>query len=243
MSGIPQIFIGSSSESLAIAHTFQVELERKTPCEVTVWDQGTFLAGEYTMESLWRAIRQSDFAVMVMAEDDITDSRGVTGKVPRDNVIFELGLFMGALGPGRVLMLTPQSRDLRIPSDLSGITRLAPYDPGRENQAAALTAATLGAAKVIKAHGTRMSFSADQPDPKPSLNSELAMIRRSAESQGWRFSGTSETTFRVLSPKNIKFSFAIPEDLAVARTELRAFARKLRAAGLRVNQRVIRDPR
>ena len=45
-------------------------------------------------------------------------------RVPRDNVIFELGLLMGALGRERVFILKPRNVDIRIPSDLLGVTWL-----------------------------------------------------------------------------------------------------------------------
>jgi predicted nucleotide-binding protein len=43
---------------------------------------------------------------------------------PRDNVIFELGLFMGALTRTRTFVLAPSQVDLKIPSDLLGVTFL-----------------------------------------------------------------------------------------------------------------------
>lgn len=265
MSEKPTVFIGSSSESLKIAYAFQMALETAAPCEVEVWDQGTFVAGQYTMASLREKMLAVDFAVMVMAPDDVVESRGTVGTSPRDNVVFELGLFMGALGMERVFMLTPKSRDLRVPSDLNGITRLSPYDPERQNLRSALTMAAHDAGKAIERHGKRcqtptispgtarqranwrdddLAHDNDHERAKRTLAAELEMLRRNGESQGWGVLRTnSATTFRIQSPKGRRFSFAIPEDAIAARDELRTFTRTLRAEGLRVNQRIRRPAR
>ena len=44
------------------------------------------------------ALDQFDFAVMILSPDDMTESRDQSYASPRDNVLFELGLFMGRLG-------------------------------------------------------------------------------------------------------------------------------------------------
>ena len=49
------------------------------------------------MESLERELDQSDFAIAIAQPDDLTESRGEAKPTPRDNVIFELGFFMGRL--------------------------------------------------------------------------------------------------------------------------------------------------
>ena len=78
------------------------------------------------MESLADAARHSDFAVLIATADDRTDIRGQSRSVARDNVIFELGLFIGALGRERAYMVVDRDDDLQLPSDLAGLTYL-PY--------------------------------------------------------------------------------------------------------------------
>jgi predicted nucleotide-binding protein len=51
--------------------------------------------------------------------DDTRTKRHQLGAIPRVNVVFELGLFMGALGRERVFMVVQAGTDL--PTDLAGI--------------------------------------------------------------------------------------------------------------------------
>ncbi len=50
--------------------------------------------------------------------------RGEAASVPRDNVVFELGLFLGALGRQRCAFVMPSDREIRLPTDLLGLTPL-----------------------------------------------------------------------------------------------------------------------
>lgn len=99
MSQRPAIFIGSSSEGLKIAKGIQAELSQVA--EVTVWSQGVFQPTYGYLESLTKALEAADFAVLVLTPDDFTESRGDSAPSPRDNVVFELGLFLGRLGRER----------------------------------------------------------------------------------------------------------------------------------------------
>jgi CRP/FNR family cyclic AMP-dependent transcriptional regulator len=119
----PVLFIGSSSEGLAIANEIHRRLERK-PIVPRLWTEGVFQASSTSIESLVEIAKEADFAALVLTSDDVTVSRGGKKPSPRDNVIFELGLFMGALGRERVFIIKPRGLDIRIPSDLLGITWL-----------------------------------------------------------------------------------------------------------------------
>ncbi len=76
------------------------------------------------MEDLEQQISEADFAVLVGGPDDRVRSRGSERSVPRDNIVFELGLFMGALKRNRSFLLVPSGVDLKIPTDLLGLTPL-----------------------------------------------------------------------------------------------------------------------
>jgi len=116
----PRVFIGSSTEALSVARAIQVELE--TELDTTIWYQGVFGPSASTLESLDHLVRDFDAAVLVLTPDDVTGSRGGMGSTPRDNVLYELGLFAGALGRHRVFIVRPRDVSLELPSDLLGLT-------------------------------------------------------------------------------------------------------------------------
>ena len=117
---LPRLFVGSSSEGSSIASAIRRELTGIA--DVVLWSKGVFGLGDATLEALVRASEQFDFAVLVLTPDDLTSSRRRTQQSPRDNVLFECGLFMGRLGRHRTFVAFDQSGDIKIPSDLAGIT-------------------------------------------------------------------------------------------------------------------------
>jgi Predicted nucleotide-binding protein containing TIR-like domain len=127
-----RVFVGSSSEQLHIAKAIQANLQPQY--EVTVWDQGVFHLSLTTLESLINRLRVTDVAVFVFGPDDVTTLRGRRHKTVRDNVVFELGLFLGALGRKHCFIVVPDgTKDLRIPTDLAGIT-YGVYAPNRSDR-------------------------------------------------------------------------------------------------------------
>ncbi len=122
-----KVFIVSSVEALPIARGVQESLEHD-PFSVTVWTDGIFKASFYAIESLEAAVDQSDFAIAIAVPDDVVESRGATNPVPRDNVIFELGFFMGRLGRHRTILMEPRGEEVKLPTDLSGINTIT-YRP------------------------------------------------------------------------------------------------------------------
>jgi Predicted nucleotide-binding protein containing TIR-like domain len=149
----PAVFIGSSTEGLEAARAIQVLLDRT--CEAEIWSQGTFGPGSGTLESLVTAVDRFDFAILVVNPDDTTISRGEQKSVPRDNAIFELGLFMGALGRERTFMVFDRTRPPNLPSDLAGVTP-ATFEPHTSgNLDAALGAATTQIQRAVVRLGVR----------------------------------------------------------------------------------------
>jgi CRP/FNR family transcriptional regulator, cyclic AMP receptor protein len=116
----PIVFIGSSTESKPIVDAICVELQRDSFI-VRPWTSGIFGASHFPIDDLKTQLDESDFAVLVIGPDDKVSSRGASFLAPRDNVIFELGLFMGALGRERTFIVQERGRNLKIPSDLLGL--------------------------------------------------------------------------------------------------------------------------
>lgn len=115
-----KIFIGSSVEGLKIAYAVQQNLRHTA--ETTVWDQGVFDLSSTTIESLIKVLDNSDFGIFVFSPDDIIKFRGNEALTVRDNVVFELGLFIGRLGRERSFILIPEGAEIKLPTDLLGIT-------------------------------------------------------------------------------------------------------------------------
>jgi hypothetical protein len=127
----PSVFIGSSSEGLEFARAARALLAQDA--EITLWNEGFFHPGSTFIETLVNALPRFDFAILVLTPDDLVSSRQVATFGPRDNVIFELGLFMGRLGRSRTFVMHQTDAQLKIPSDLAGVTTVM-YEWPREDR-------------------------------------------------------------------------------------------------------------
>jgi predicted nucleotide-binding protein len=149
----PFLFIGSSKEQLPVAEALALGLPPAI-VSVTLWSDGVFGASSFAIESLETQIGIADFAVLVVGADDQVTSRGVASNAPRDNVVFELGLFMGALSRSRTFLLTPMGRKVKIPTDLLGLTTLQ-FDPAASNPADMVKTAIDDLTKIIADKGPK----------------------------------------------------------------------------------------
>lgn len=118
----PVIFIGSSLESLQVAELVAKGLHEDI--EASLWTKGIFQPSNFPIEDLQREVGRSDFAVLVLGPDDVVISRGEENPAPRDNVVLELGMFLGALTRERTFIVQPRGHELKTPSDLTGMTPL-----------------------------------------------------------------------------------------------------------------------
>lgn len=167
-----QVFIGSSAEGLLIARTLQAELEANTDCLVHRWDIGTFDPGSLTLDALIQQANVVDFAILVATGEDTIITRGAEVQAVRDNIIFEFGLFVGALGRERVYLLSVG--EPKLPSDLLGLTRLV-YRPRSDGDVrSGLNDAVLRAQNVIRKLGPRKR--PVQSDQQPQGNSTVERI-------------------------------------------------------------------
>lgn len=148
----PEFFIGSSAEQLDIANAIQSSFAHENVSAV-VWTNKVFGASKTPIESLMMQLERTDFAVLVLGEDDIIQSRGEESSGPRDNVVFELGLFIGKLGRDRVFMVCKRGLNIKIPTDLIGV-HLLEYNDAGTNLDAKLGPACHEMKKVIKELGT-----------------------------------------------------------------------------------------
>jgi CRP/FNR family cyclic AMP-dependent transcriptional regulator len=125
----PLVFIGSSAESLPIAGQIQASLSHDS-MTVQLWTDGVFRASSSAIEDLLNTVDRADFAVLVFTGDDTVISRDREMPSPRDNCIFDLGLFIGTLRRERTIIVKPRGENIKIPSDLLGFTLLE-FAPGQ----------------------------------------------------------------------------------------------------------------
>ncbi len=124
----PNVFIASSVEGLKVADAINANLDHET--YPTMWRAGTFRLGSNTIDDLVKKSSSVDFAIFVFTPDDAATIRDKSEQVVRDNVLFELGLFIGALGKERCYIVRPRGSDMHLPSDLLGIVT-ADYESNR----------------------------------------------------------------------------------------------------------------
>lgn len=117
------VFIICSTEALPVAREIQNQFAHDK-FFVKIWTEGTFRASQYPLDSLEDQLDESDFAIAIVTPDDLIESRGEEQGAPRDNVIFELGMFVGRLGRVRSFLVEPRGDEVRLPSDLKGITTI-----------------------------------------------------------------------------------------------------------------------
>ncbi len=165
----PRLFIGSSTGGKAVARHFDAELS-DVCIPVPWWTAPEF--GEMmqsTLASLLVAAARYDFALLVFTPDDDARIGAEQVWLVRDNVMFECGLFVGALGPERTFAVVqvpgpndPEGKDTKLPSDLAGIN-IPRFSSVCDNEeaTASIRAAAQGIRKTIRKLG------------KPSLDIDL----------------------------------------------------------------------
>jgi predicted nucleotide-binding protein len=167
----PSIFIGSSSEQLEVVKEMELHLSKFA--EVTCWD-GIFNPGQTFLTDLSRSKDQYDFAIFIITPDDTLVSRGAEYLSTRDNVIFEMGLFIGSIGFERVYCVRDQNIKGKILSDYHGVTFIS-YDGNRadKNLSQALSPACTQIKKVVENIGIRKK---NIPDEETNENNQNDIV-------------------------------------------------------------------
>lgn len=114
----PRVFIGSSKEGLDIAEYMKSQFQSRFECYL--WTDDIFKFNESFLDTLLKEASLFDFGILVATKDDFSTIRNKSFDTPRDNVIFEFGLFIGRLGSSRAFVI--QEKDSKLPSDMLGIT-------------------------------------------------------------------------------------------------------------------------
>src|SRR5690349_21727091 len=193
MAAKPRIFIGSSVESRGIAEHIQSDLENLAEC--VRWSQGVVGVSESTLESLFVVVKDFDFAILVLTPGDL-DPEPIKGRhSPRDNILFELGLFVGALGRGRTFVIHAKDVAMTHALDFAGLTSITftPRAP-HEREAALAPACSMlhsliqssyrprSEPPTISVSETMTRMSADPPSGTTDLAKQTARLRRRIDS-------------------------------------------------------------
>lgn len=122
----PKIFIGSSSseKGLGYANAMKKYFDDNKKCDAHIWTS-EFKANEITLHSLETILENFQYSIFIFSPDDTTfDRENSEKKAPRDNVIFEYGLFYGKYTREKTFLVLPQdsaSFELKIMSDIEGL--------------------------------------------------------------------------------------------------------------------------
>lgn len=208
---LPKIFIGSSKEGLKVAEKIKNEIEDFSECKL--WPD-SFALGTSNFDNLYKQVAFYDYAILIATGDDIIESRGKIEAAPRDNVLFEFGLFVGGLGHSKVILITEQ--DIKMPSDLLGLTLLFLPKPSSETFESALNESIC----KLKNHIINKENTFD-----------LGFLPSTALAYGYFSNFVEKTVERLLEDKegrkefllinnskfiirNLKFSIIVPTDLS-----------------------------
>jgi len=193
----PRVFLGSSGKQAELLEAITRGLEDIVYVEA--WTT-TFNPGRGTLERLVELSQEVDFAAFVFAQDDwtTTDASESGQASPRDNVVFEAGLFGGALGIRRTFIL--HANGSKLPTDLLGLTAVR-YDPagdaeeiGAVNEKLRTAIETEGRRGLVEGLWWQLSLT-ERTDDEPSA---VGLLRISRDREGdltvngraWQADGT-----------------------------------------------------
>jgi hypothetical protein len=139
----PIMFVGSSSEDKGLIEGLRLNL--KGNVSVRSWATTTWALSRSTLTGIEKHLDEADFAAFILNANDVAVIRDKRENIPRDNVLFELGMSFGRIRRDRTFILVPQgaSTEIRTLSDLLGITGISFEPDGSDQQTMATAAAEL----------------------------------------------------------------------------------------------------
>jgi hypothetical protein len=137
LAGKPRVFIGSSTRAYGLVKWLAEQIRSHDMAIPVEWMSGGFAPSRSILQNLMDQCRVCDFAVIFFTRDDEKSSNDDNASIlsknfkgPRDNTIFEAGLFVGGLGlePERCILVSSVDQST-LPSDLKGVTYIAIEEP------------------------------------------------------------------------------------------------------------------
>jgi methyl-accepting chemotaxis protein len=210
MNNKPNVFIASSAEGLSVAEAVNIKMEYEA--QVKQWDNA-FDLSSVTITSLIKRANETDYGIFIFHKDDKTTIRGNEYSVVRDNVLFELGIFIGALGIEKCFVLIPKSVEdnFRLPTDLAGVTTTT-YDDQLDDM---VDAVTTSCAKIKHAIKKQQKVIIPIKEKNDSVTEVIQKQLSATQSQLWSLSHDAERAREESSKlldtiKNYFFSIAKP---------------------------------
>ncbi len=199
----PRIFLGSSGKQVKLLQALTRGLQ--DVAQVEPWTTA-LTPGTSTLDRLVELAHAVDFAALVFAKDDWTSAAGPAASLPpeggqespRDNVVFEAGLFGGVLGMRRTFIV--HSRDSKMPTDLLGLISVrygdatTPSEIKTINQKLRTAIETEG--RVARIQGAWWQFSLTARGPREPSAVSLLRISRDRDGalavngRSWQEDGT-----------------------------------------------------
>src|SRR3954452_9336581 len=184
----PRIFLGSSGKQAKLLQALTRGLEEVA--HVDPWTT-SFTPGTTTLDRLVELAHEVDFAAFVFARDDWTSAGPAASPAPeagqdspRDNVVFEAGLFGGVLGMRRTFIL--HARGSKLPSDLLGLTCVRYGDVTTAPEMRAINGKVRKAieneGRVARIEGLWWQFSLTERGPR--LPEAISLLRISRDRDG-----------------------------------------------------------
>lgn len=244
-----RVFIGSTSEAMELVNNVADNLDRANmgkAFKAVPWHERVFAPSSYTLPALIAGGGDCDFAVLLATDDDVTTSRGATAPSPRDNILLEIGLFIGLIGLERTFIAGPRGVKLKLPSDLDGLTRVDYPTRDGDDPSAQARHIVNGISARMHQLGPR-SVGAEpttsltpRDDPRTQLMHVMTHLRNNTYAQRWILK-EKNNVIRVRGPREQRLdSVILSEDPAEALIQLSHLGRTLRAHGVRVHNTVLR---
>ena len=199
----PRIFLGSSGKQAKLIQALTRGLE--DVAQVDPWTT-SFNPGTTTLERLIELTREVDFAAFVFARDDWTTNASETqaGQAsPRDNVVFEAGLFGGVLGMRRTFIL--HAEGAKLPTDLLGLTSIRYGEATSASEVKAINqkirAAIENEGRLARIEGLWWQFSLTERNSREPSAVSLLRISRARDGaleisgRGWQEDGTLSSRY------------------------------------------------
>ena len=205
----PRIFLGSSGKQANLIEALTSGLE--DIAHVEPWTT-VFNPGVSTLERLVELTREVDFAAFVFAQDDWTSIGAPSPQAgqasPRDNVVFEAGLFGGVLGMRRTFIL--HANGSKLPTDLLGLTSVR-YEGSTDAEIEVICqkvrTAIENEGRALKIEGQWWQFSLTERTAKEP--SALSLLKISRDRRGeleligraWQEDGTLSARYQSVAVK------------------------------------------